>query len=84
MNAWEIILGIIIILVCLFLIGVIMLQEGNSRGMGGIAPEVSTDSYLGSNKARTFDAVLAKMTKIAAVIFFVLTIAISIISVINK
>ena len=80
MSVWEIVIGIIIILVCLFLIGVIMLQEGNSRGMGGITAEVSTDSYLGSNKARTFDAVLARMTKIAAVIFFILTIAISIIS----
>lgn len=84
MSAWEIVLGIIIIIVCLFLIGVIMLQEGNSRGMGGIAPEVTTDSYFGNHKGRTFDAILAKITKIGAVLFFVLTIAISVLSVVKK
>lgn len=84
MSVWEIVIGIIIIMVTLILIGVIMLQEGNSRGMGGIAPEVSTDSYLGTNKGRTFDAILSRVTKIGAILFFILTITINLISLIKK
>ncbi len=84
MSGLEIAIGIVIIIVCLFLIGVIMLQEGNTRGMGGIAPEGSSGSYLGSNKGRTYDAILAKVTKVAAIIFFILTIAMGILSVLNK
>lgn len=84
MSGLEIAIGIIIIVVCLLLIGVIMLQEGNTRGMGGIAPESSSDSYLGSNKGRTFDAMLARITKGAAIIFFILTITMGLLSVLNK
>ncbi|MBP0979570.1 MAG: preprotein translocase subunit SecG [Oscillospiraceae bacterium] len=83
MSGWEITIGVIIILISLFLIGVIMLQEGNSRGMGGMAPS-SGDSYLENNKNRTFEAMLARLTKVGAVLFFVLTILINILSVIKK
>ena len=84
MNIWEIIIGVVIILICLVLIGVIMLQKGDTRGMGGMAGESSSDSYLESNKGRTFDAMLARVTKIAAVLFFLLTILMGVISIVNK
>ncbi len=84
MSASEIIIGIIIMLVSLFLIGVIMLQEGNSRGMGSVAPEASSESYFGNNRGRTFDAILARVTKLFAVLFFILTIVMSVISVVDK
>lgn len=84
MSAWEIAIGIIIIIISLILIGVIMLQEGNTRNMGSVMPESTTDSYLGNNKGRTFDAILARITKICAVLFFILTIAINLLSVLNK
>lgn len=83
MSGWEITFGVIIMLVSLFLIGVIMLQEGNSRGMGGMAPS-SSDSYLENNKNRTFDAMLSRLTKLGAVLFFVLTILINILSIVKK
>ena len=84
MSAWEIAIGIIIIIISLILFGVIMLQEGNTRNMGSVMPESTTDSYLGNNKGRTFDAILARITKICAVLFFILTIAINLLSVLNK
>lgn len=84
MSGLEIAIGIIIMIVSVFLIGVIMLQEGNSRGMGSVAPEASSESYFGNNRGRTFDAILAKITKICAVLFFVLTIVIGVLSVVNK
>ena len=84
MSAWEIAIGIIIIIISLILIGVIMLQEGNTRNMGSVMPESTIDSYLGNNKGRTFDAILARITKICAVLFFILTIAINLLSVLNK
>ena len=71
MGVWEIILGIATILVSLFIIVVILLQQGHRAGITG-AISGGADTFLSKNKARTFDATLARFTKYIAVLFFVL------------
>lgn len=71
MNVWEIILGIATILVSLFIIVVILLQQGHRAGITG-AISGGADTFLSKNKARTFDATLARFTKYVAILFFVL------------
>lgn len=56
---------------CLFLIAVVLLQSGKSAGLGAISG--GADTFLSKNKAKTWDARLAKMTKWVAVAFMVLT-----------
>lgn len=71
MSVWEIILGIAVILVSLFIIAVILLQQGHRAGITG-AISGGADTFLSKNKARTFDATLARFTKYVAIIFFIL------------
>lgn len=84
MGILEIVIGIVLVFLALLLIGVIMLQEGTSRGMGGAMSGGSSESYIGSNKGRTYDAILARITKISAVVFLILTVVMGILSVLNK
>ncbi len=80
MNVFEIVGGVLLLIACLILIVLVMMQEskqGMSQAIGG----GSSDSYLDKNSGRTLDAVLAKITKIAAVVFFVLTLAASVLAV---
>ena len=73
MNVWEIILGIAVILVSLVIIAVILLQQGHRAGISG-AISGGADTFLSKNKARTFDATLARFTKYIALAFFILAI----------
>lgn len=79
MSVWEIILGIAVILVSLFIIVVILLQQGHRAGITG-AISGGADTFLSKNKARTFDATLARFTKYVAILFFVLALVANIIA----
>jgi preprotein translocase subunit SecG len=70
--AWyEIIIGILVILVSLFIIAVVLLQQGHRAGING-AISGGADTFLSKNKARTADATLSRITKYIAIAFFVL------------
>ena len=71
MNVWEIILGILMIIVSLVIIGVVLLQQGHRAGING-AISGGADTFLSKTKARTLDATLARTTKYIAIGFFVL------------
>ena len=73
MTAWEIIIGIILIVLSIVIIAVVLLQEGRQSNLGAIAG--AADSFLEKGKARTLDAILAKWTKVIAIVFFVLVLA---------
>ncbi|MFQ9472083.1 MAG: preprotein translocase subunit SecG [Oscillospiraceae bacterium] len=59
-------LTIIQLLCGLVLIAVVMLQSGKSAGLSG-AIAGGVDTFLSKNKAKTWDAKLAKMTQWVAV-----------------
>lgn len=70
MSVFEIIGGILLLAASLIIIVLVILQEVKQQGMETITGS-SSDSYYGKNKGRTRDALLAKITKIAAIAFFV-------------
>ena len=72
MEVVAIIISIIDILICLALIGLVILQEGHSKGLGIIGGGAET--FLGKSKGRTIDAKLKRFTTVAAIAFAVLTI----------
>ncbi len=82
MNAWEIILGIFMILVSLVAIGIILLQQGRRSGVNGVISGAA-DTFLSKNKAHTVNAKLASITKYAAILFFVLALVANIISIVK-
>ena len=83
MGVVEIILGVIVILVSLAIIFAIILQPGRRAGING-AISGGADTFLSKNKARTFDAFLARWTKYMAILFFVLAIIANIIALNGK
>jgi len=79
MTAIEIILGILVILVSLVIIAVVLLQQGRRAGINGVISG-GADTFLSKNKARTFDATIARLTKYIAILFFVLAIVANVIA----
>ena len=71
-------LTIIQLLCGLVLIAVVMLQSGKSAGLSG-AIAGGVDTFLSQNKAKTWDAKLAKMTQWVAIVFMVLTLVLCLI-----
>lgn len=80
MSVIEIIFAILLILSCVFIIAVVLMQE-SKQGMSNVISGGSSDNYFQKNSGRTKEAKLSRATKIAAVIVFVVTIAVNLISV---
>ena len=76
MAAYEIIFGVVLIVLSISLVVLVLLQEGNSKGLSG-AIAGGADTFFGKNKGRTIEAKLVKLTKIIGVAFFVLAMALS-------
>lgn len=74
----KIILTVIQVLLAVFLTAVVLLQEGKTAGLSG-AISGGADTFLSKNKAKTWDAKLARYTKWVAIAFLVLTLIISLI-----
>lgn len=72
MEIAKLVLSIIDVLAALFLVAVVLLQSGKSAGLSG-AIAGGADTFLSKNKAKSWDAKLAKMTKWVAIVFMVLT-----------
>ena len=75
MTAFEIIFGIVLLLASLAIILVVILQEGH-QNMGAITG--GADTFLAKNKARSVDAFLSRWTKVIAIGFFILVIALNV------
>lgn len=78
MSTVEIILGALLLIASIVLIVVIILQEGNQQGIGVVSG--GADTFFSKNKARSYDAFLARATKWFAVGFVVVVLALNIIA----
>ncbi len=73
MSVYEYIIGAILIVFSLLIIVVVLFQEGRQANLGVISG--AADSFMDKTMAKTWDARLAKWTKIIAITFFVLVFA---------
>ena len=78
MSVVEIILGALLLIASVVLIVVIILQEGNQQGIGVVSG--GADTFFSKNKARSYDAFLARATKWFAIGFVVIVLALNIIA----
>ena len=76
MEIVRILLTIVFIIVCLALVGIVLLQEGKSAGLGAIAG--AAESYWGKNKGRSMEGTMVKITKYLVIAFLVITIILNI------
>lgn len=79
MDVVSTIIKIILCLFSLFLIIVVLLQSGNKTGLSG-AVGGGAEMLVGKSKARGMDSILAKMTRVAAVGFMILAVALVVLS----
>ena len=75
MGVLRVILTIIYVIDCIALAAIVLMQEGKSAGLGALAG--SSDTYWGQNKGRSMEGGLVKITKILSVVFFVLSLVLS-------
>lgn len=71
MDILSLIIKIILIVFSVFLIVVVLLQSGAKQGLSG-AITGGAEQMFGKKKARGMDALLVKLTKVAAVGFMIL------------
>ena len=81
MSVVEIILGVLLIIASIVMIVVIILQEGNQQGVGVVSG--GADTFFSKNKARSYDAFLARATKWFAIGFVVIVLALNVFAYFN-
>lgn len=74
LTAIRITLIVLMSLSAIFIIFVILMQLGNSDGLGAISGQDSTENYFGKNKSRSFDARLKRGTVYAGIFLLVCSI----------
>ena len=73
-NTLSIVLGSILLVLALFLIIAVLLQNGKSKGTGVVTGAAET--FLGKNKAKAIDKKLSKLTIVAAILFIICSIVV--------
>jgi preprotein translocase subunit SecG len=69
-------LVVLLVIVSISLIAVVLLQSGKSAGLSG-AITGGAEQLFGKQKARGIDLILHRITVVLAVLFFVLSIAVT-------
>ena len=75
MGALRITLTIIFIIICLALTVLVLMQEGKDEGLGAISGAAET--YWGKNKGRSMEGNMVKITRVLAVLFFLMAIVLN-------
>jgi len=70
LNAGQIIVMILHILLSISLVVIVLLQSGKSAGLSGTIAG-GAETFFGKNKGRTLDAILSKYTSVVAVAFII-------------
>ncbi len=84
MSGIEITAGILLILASLVIVLIVLVQESKEQGLTSAIGGGSNDSFYGKNSSRTRDAKLSRFTKVAAVVFFIVTLVVNIIVAVQK
>jgi preprotein translocase subunit SecG len=80
MNIFEIIGGIILLVLCISIIVICLMQEQKSQdSMTAALTGASSESFYGKNEGRTREAILAKITRTLGIILFLVVLAVNIV-----
>ena len=84
MQLIEIIAGVLLIIASLVIILVVLVQDSKEQGLTSAVGGGSNESFYERNTGRTRDAKLSKFTRVAAIVLFVVTLAVNVISALMK
>ena len=71
----RILLTIVFVILCIAMVVLVLMQEGKSAGLGAISG--AAESYWGKNKGPSMEGKLENLTKIGAVLIFVLALVLN-------
>ena len=71
---YHYLIGALLIVSAIIIVVTVMLQQSKQQGLSG-AIAGGADTFFDKNKGRTVEAKLSKITKIVAVVFFVIGLA---------
>ncbi len=71
-------LMIVLAIACIILIASVLLQSGNSSGLSGSIAG-GAEQLFGKKKSKGYEAILTKITAVAAILFVVLSVVLVII-----
>ncbi|MBQ3125426.1 MAG: preprotein translocase subunit SecG [Clostridia bacterium] len=71
MGVLEIIIGIVLLIMAIFLVAAILMQSGKDKRLSGTIAG-GAETFFGKTKASTMDKMLSKVTTIVAIVFAVL------------
>lgn len=80
MSNLEIAAGIVLILASLAIVIVVLISESKEQGLTSAIGGGYNESFYEGNKGRTKDAKLNRFTKVAAVLLFIITLALNVIA----
>ncbi len=78
MSIFEIIAGVILILACVVVIGIVLSQESKGQGLSSVI--TGTEMMSGESRVHSKEARKTKITRIADVVLFVLTMVVNVAS----
>lgn len=84
MSVIEIIGGVLLLIASLFIIIVTLMQSQKQQGMTSAITGAENDSFYGKNSGNTREAALERLTKVCAVIFFIVTLVVNFLPVIES
>ncbi len=73
-EVYHYIIGAVLIISSIVIVVTVMLQQSQQQGLSG-AIAGGSDTFFDKNKGRTIESKLAKITKIVAGVFFVISLA---------
>ena len=78
MSPLQITLGVIQMIAAIIIILVVVMQEGNQKGLSGSIAG-GAETFFGKNKGKTIEAKLSKWTIVVAALFVILTVVLGIV-----
>lgn len=77
MTSIQVGLSVAMIVASLFLIVVVLLQNGAAQGIGAVSGGAET--FFGSGKASASDKIFAKLTSVVGVLFVIIAVVLNIV-----
>ncbi len=74
MDPIQLILGIAIIVIAVFLVVAVLMQSGKDKKLSGSITGGGSDTYFGKNKGRSWDKILSRATLVLSIVFAVLVV----------
>ena len=78
MGTLELIVGIILIIMSVFLVIAVLLQSGKEKGLSGTIAGGNSDTYFGRSGGSKKEKWLFRLTLIGSIVFVVLTVVLTI------